>query len=162
MRCQDVKARTKVGDQDDVRDGDDGHDDDDDEDHGGDFNNLWWRHALVFNYKYHNTIFNINIGIIIIVAISVSHNKMTTFKSQIEVDDDVTEHNDDDDFDEDVECEMPRCPVLRHRSRLFPTPNQMTSFLCGHKARQMPSSQAHNTILVIESKCHHKHIALCW
>ena len=121
MRCQDVKARTKVGDQDDVRDGDDGHDDDDDEDHGGDFNNLWWRHALVFNYKYHNTIFNINIGIIIIVAISVSHNKMTTFKSQIEVDDDVTEHNDDDDFDEDVECEMPRCPVLRHRSRLFPT-----------------------------------------
>ena len=38
MRCQDVKARTKVGDQDDVRDGDDGHDDDD-EDHGDDVNN---------------------------------------------------------------------------------------------------------------------------
>ena len=114
---------------------------------------LWWRFAktppVLFNYQYHNTIFNINIGIIITVFISVCHNKITTFKPQIKVDSDVTEHNDDDDFDEDVECEMPRCPVLRHRSRLFPTPNQMTSLLCGHKARQMPSSQANGIISVI-------------
>ena len=44
MRCQDVKARTKVGDQDDVRDGDDGHDDGD-EDHGDDVNNFMMNYA---------------------------------------------------------------------------------------------------------------------
>ena len=38
-RCQDVKAQTKVGDRDDVRDGDDGHGDDD-EDHGDDVDKL--------------------------------------------------------------------------------------------------------------------------
>ena len=46
MRCQDVKAQTKVGDQDDVRDGDDG-DDDDDEDHGDDVNNFMMNYATV-------------------------------------------------------------------------------------------------------------------
>ena len=57
-----------------------------------------------------------------------------------------------------VRCQDAQCYVTDQGCSQLP--NQMTSFLCGHKARQMPSSQAHNTILVIESKCHRKHIAI--
>ena len=113
-----------------------------------------------FNYRYHNTIFDINIGIIIIVAIILCHNKsplsshrsrsmmmsrntmmMTTLVKTLS-----------------VRCQDAQCYVTDQGCSQLP--NQMTSFLCGHKARQMPSSQAHNTILVIESKCHRKHIAI--